>query len=541
MSLLGKDWAAPIIYDVLPSETPSRSEDRGRIDDPKNQHDASRCADHHKRHYYPHASQLISVHVRTLRSAIDRSSHCARLTVFLSFIIIIMGSNKKGSLGSGGSKDDFHVFATRKWAVLDAPGVAQPDWNNKAEALKEEAGAADSSAAQKGSVSNKEGLQGRRATKSSGGPKIAADGDKGIGGDSFVERQPNPAWLQHRVQVYDEIAALRQSELAHKQPAPITVALPDGKVLASDPKTNEPFAAWKTTPYDVAASISSGLADASTVAKVTYQSFVSDYKLDEDGMVGADTLMSLVNDDPDGNDDNNNDNTTSGEAKGQTFLWDMTRPLVGNVSKIEFLKFEESQDAKTVFWHSSAHMMGEALERLYGCKLTIGPPLAGGFYYDSYMNAETLKEDDCTWRGSSRFGFHFDAHRSRIWLFAQLQTPPSKPKSARSSSRSKSSSAWSSPRRRDCGCLPTTPSRSGSCRPRSPRAAAPPSTGAAISLTCAAGRTCRTPEKSRRLPPPATPPPTGSATRPTTASSACTESASPTRRCSRCGRRTRRR
>jgi threonyl-tRNA synthetase len=311
-----------------------------------------------------------------------------------------MGSSKKSNgsgSGSGGKKDDFHVFATRKWAVLDAPGVAQPDWNNKSEAAEDTTSA--SSAAQKGSASNKEGLQGRRATKSSGGPKIAADGDKGIGGDSFVERQANPAWLQHRVQVYDEIAALRQSELAHKQPAPITVALPDGKVLASDPKTNEPFAAWKTTPYDVAASISSGLADASTVAKVTYRSFVSDYRLDEDGMVGADTLMSLVNDDPDGNDDNNTSTSNSGEAKGQTFLWDMTRPLVGNVSKIEFLKFEESQDAKTVFWHSSAHMMGEALERLYGCKLTIGPPLAGGFYYDSYMNADTLKEDDCTWRG----------------------------------------------------------------------------------------------------------------------------------------------
>jgi len=84
----------------------------------------------------------------------------------------------------------------------------------------------------------------------------------------------------------------------------------------------------------------------------------------------------------------------------KTFLWDMTRPLVGNVSKLELLKFENDQDAKTVFWHSSAHMMGEALEHLYGCKLTIGPPLAGGFYYDSYMGTgkhlETFNESDCT-------------------------------------------------------------------------------------------------------------------------------------------------
>jgi TGS domain len=233
---------------------------------------------------------------------------------------------------------------------------------------------------------------------------MAADGDeKRIGGDSFVERQANPAWLRHRAQVYDEIAALRQAELAQKRPVPISVTLPDGKVLESDPKTNEPFVAWKTTPFDVASSISAGLADASTVAKVTYREFVPDYQLEEDGMVGDDTLMSLVNDDGptgDGGDDDDPSSNAAGERKGgQTFLWDMTRPLVGSASRIEFLKFEDSQDAKTVFWHSSAHMMGEALERLYGCKLTIGPPLAGGFYYDSYMNADTIKEDDCTCNG----------------------------------------------------------------------------------------------------------------------------------------------
>ena len=82
-----------------------------------------------------------------------------------------------------------------------------------------------------------------------------------------------------------------------------------------------------------------------------------------------------------------------------TMLWDMTRPLVGSVSKMEFLKFEDDTDARTVFWHSSAHVLGEALERLYGSRLTIGPPLAGGFYYDSYMGESSsdgaFKEDDC--------------------------------------------------------------------------------------------------------------------------------------------------
>ena len=45
---------------------------------------------------------------------------------------------------------------------------------------------------------------------------------------------------------------------------------------------------------------------------------------------------------------------------------------MGNVRKMEFLKFEDDAEAKT-FWHSSVHMMGEALEHLYGNRLTIGP------------------------------------------------------------------------------------------------------------------------------------------------------------------------
>ena len=73
----------------------------------------------------------------------------------------------------------------------------------------------------------------------------------------------------------------------------------------------------------------------------------------------------------------------------------MLRPLVGPVSKLELLKFDDDKDAKTVFWHSSAHVLGEALEHAYGCKLTIGPPLAGGFYYDSYMGKDAFREEDC--------------------------------------------------------------------------------------------------------------------------------------------------
>src|ERR1700712_441185 len=40
---------------------------------------------------------------------------------------------------------------------------------------------------------------------------------------------------------------------------------------------------------------------------------------------------------------------------------------------------------RQVFWHSSAHMLGEAIERLYGGHLCYGPPIENGYYYDTYM------------------------------------------------------------------------------------------------------------------------------------------------------------
>jgi threonyl-tRNA synthetase len=226
--------------------------------------------------------------------------------------------------------------------------------------------------------------QGRRANDSTG-PLMDTESPKLIGGDSFVERTPNPEWLKVREEVYNKIKASRAEELAKKTPVDITVTMPDGNVLSAD-KEGQTYRAWKTTPYDVAVAISQGLADAATVARVTYEKYVDDYSPAEDGMEGQDTLADAMEDLH--IDDNE-------ETKGlKPILWDMTRPLVGPVAKLEFLKFDADQDAKTVFWHSSAHMMGEALEHLFGSKLTIGPPLKGGFYYDSYMGKDSIKEDD---------------------------------------------------------------------------------------------------------------------------------------------------
>lgn len=226
--------------------------------------------------------------------------------------------------------------------------------------------------------------QGRRAKEGSG-PRMDASEQRLIGGDSFVAKEANPEWIKKREEIYAAIKGRREEELSTKAPVDITVTMPDGKVL-SETKDGAKFQAWKTSPYDVAVTISQGLADASTVARVTYEKYVDDYSPAEDGMEGEDTLMDAMAD------------LTLGDessSAGKTLLWDMMRPLVGPVSKLEFCKFDDDRDAKTVFWHSSAHMLGEALEHLYGCKLTIGPPLAGGFYYDSYMGKESFKEDDC--------------------------------------------------------------------------------------------------------------------------------------------------
>lgn len=240
----------------------------------------------------------------------------------------------------------------------------------------------------------KEGTQGRRAVKASAeAPRMES---KKIGGDSYVARTSNPPWLEQRKQVYDMISERRLKESLEFQRVPIYVTLPNGDILRENSKTGLPYEAWRTSPFDVAATISQGLADAAVVARVTYADFVPDYSLSQDGMDTVDTMLTDVDASEEWEEDEDEAKTAAPVISTTvgTFLWDMTRPLVGNVAKMEFLKFEEDPDARTVFWHSSAHMLGEALEHLFGCRLTIGPPLAGGFYYDSYMGMESFSDAD---------------------------------------------------------------------------------------------------------------------------------------------------
>lgn len=145
-----------------------------------------------------------------------------------------------------------------------------------------------------------------------------------------------PDYIDHRIKMYDELKAQYLDELSKKPKTPITVTLPDGKEVQAT--------SWESTPYDVAKGISQGLADNTVIARV------------------------------------NNE------------LWDLDRPLEGNC-KLQLLKFDDPE-AQAVFWHSSAHILGEAMEKRYGGHLCYGPPIENGFYYDMWLEGAGISNSD---------------------------------------------------------------------------------------------------------------------------------------------------
>ena len=77
-------------------------------------------------------------------------------------------------------------------------------------------------------------------------------------------------------------------------------------------------------------------------------------------------------------------------AKVDGEVWDATRPINKDVT-IALLTWND-KEGKSTFWHSSAHIMAEALEELYpGIKFGIGPPIEHGFYYDVDFGEKTLE------------------------------------------------------------------------------------------------------------------------------------------------------
>lgn len=74
-------------------------------------------------------------------------------------------------------------------------------------------------------------------------------------------------------------------------------------------------------------------------------------------------------------------------------VWDLSRPIPGDAS-IQFVKWEDDA-GKSTFWHSSAHLMAEAVESLFpGVKFWVGPPVERGFYYDMDLGDRKITEED---------------------------------------------------------------------------------------------------------------------------------------------------
>ncbi len=74
-------------------------------------------------------------------------------------------------------------------------------------------------------------------------------------------------------------------------------------------------------------------------------------------------------------------------------VWDLARPISQDAA-IKLFKWED-EEGKHAFWHSSAHLMAEALQELYpGIKFGIGPAIENGFYYDVDPGEAVIKEGD---------------------------------------------------------------------------------------------------------------------------------------------------
>jgi len=129
-------------------------------------------------------------------------------------------------------------------------------------------------------------------------------------------------YTQHRIDLFDKLKA--EYDAVERVKQDIAVTLPDG--------TTRTATSYESSPIMIAKGIAKSLADKTIIAKV-------------DGV-----------------------------------LWDLLRPLEHDCS-LEFLSWDDDE-AKMVFWHSSAHILGEACEMHYGCHLCIGPPIHDGYYYE---------------------------------------------------------------------------------------------------------------------------------------------------------------
>ncbi|XP_052017219.1 threonine--tRNA ligase 2, cytoplasmic isoform X1 [Apodemus sylvaticus] len=156
-----------------------------------------------------------------------------------------------------------------------------------------------------------------------------------------VREVKQPDFIKERLQLFETLKTDHHLLLPAAQEKKNTNSLISVRVAGGKTVQGE---RWKTTPYQVAAGISKELAEHTVIAKVN----------------GA--------------------------------LWDLDRPLEGD-STVELLMFD-SEEAQAVYWHSSAHILGEAMELYYGGHLCYGPPIENGFYYDMFLEDRVVSSTE---------------------------------------------------------------------------------------------------------------------------------------------------
>ena len=192
----------------------------------------------------------------------------------------------------------------------------------------------------------------KRATK---GTEHSISTNKKIGGE--FKKEENASFIKERSELWDKLYSAQEEKNKSLPQEKIKIILQDGKEIEGISNI--------TTPYQVAEKHTkkSELKEF-LVAKVIYSK-----KITETQIVNVEDEQQEVK--------------CSEKPKENFELWDLHRPLIGDC-KIEFCNFE-TKEGKNTFWHSSAHLLGSAIETLFGAKLCIGPALEEGFYYDSFM------------------------------------------------------------------------------------------------------------------------------------------------------------
>jgi len=192
-----------------------------------------------------------------------------------------------------------------------------------------------------------------------------------IGGD--LKLSADPEFVKTRLEKFKEIQNAYKKRIQFKPHEAIKIILPDGTVKEGQ--------SWITTPFQIASGISKQLAKQVCVAKIKYVG----KRYAPDDVVAAD-------------DDEEEVDTKEEKQEGEWMLWDVNRPLEGDchlsLEKFMSNKTSRNVDGSTAFWHSAAHVLGQALERSFGVQLTIGPALKEGFYYDCYAGKDTITEKE---------------------------------------------------------------------------------------------------------------------------------------------------